>query len=197
MARKVTATTTRSREVAEEVLEHEDGRLAQGGPDDGGALLERDEAGHDLRRRRRRRHEPQGRRRGRRGGWPASSGGPSSGRAAGVGRGGGRPGLAPEDLPAALEAAPQVAPGVAEAAVQEEALAQGLLRVRALLDRDGDQRLARQDGPALDEDELAGHGHEGADVRHLLGVEVGQRLEVGAGEVAQGAPPGCPARAAR
>ena len=66
-----------------------------------------------------------------------------------------------------------------------EPLAQRRLGVGSLLDGDGHDRRARQDGAALDEDELAGHGHEGADVRHLLLVEAGQRFEVGPGEVAQ------------
>ena len=115
-----------------------------------------------------------------------SRGGPSSGREPARAEASAAAGFPPEDLPAALETAPQGAAGVAEEPVEDESLAQRLLGVRSFLDGDGHDRRARQDGPALDEDELAGHAHEGADVRHLLLVQSGQGLQVGPRQLPEG-----------
>ena len=172
-------------EVLEQILEHHHGRLAEGRPDDRRALLEGDQPRHDLRRWRGHGSQPQGHLQ-RVGEQPRVEGWTLVRAGAGPGRRQRGSGFPPEDLPAALETAPQGAAGVAEEPVEDESLAQRLLGVRSVLDGDGHHRRARQDGPALDEDELAGHAHEGADVRHLLLVQSSQGLQVGPRQLPEG-----------
>ena len=77
----------------------------------------------------------------------ASSGGPSSGRAPALAEAVGGRGLAMEELPAELEARPQVAAGVTEAAVEQEPLAERLLGVGTLLERDRDEPAGAAGSP--------------------------------------------------
>ena len=51
--------------------------------------------------------------------------------------------------------------------------------------RDGRDRRPRQHRAALDQDELAGDRHERADVAEAIGLERGERVEIGVGEGAE------------
>ena len=79
------------------------------------------------------------------------------------------------------------APGVAVRAVQQQPRPQLRLGVRLVLRQHAGRQLlaARQDRPALDEDQLAGDGDERADVADPVVLERRERVEVGLGEVAE------------
>ena len=76
--------------------------------------------------------------------------------------------------------------GVAVGPVGQQPGAQRRLRVGLVVERDGGVGRARQEGPALDEDELAGDGDEGREVAEAVALEAGDRVEVRLGERAEG-----------
>ena len=95
--------------------------------------------------------------------------------------------LAVEECPAGLGAGSETQAGVPVAPVQEQLRPQLGLGIGRLFGGIGDRRHgARQHGAALDEDELRGHRHKGADVRQMPVWQGGQSVEVRTGQFAEG-----------
>ncbi len=110
-------------------------------------------------------------------------------RGAGAGQAGGAggAGLAAEQPDLAQGALGEALAGVAVGAVQQQAGPELGLGIGALVGESGrvQHRAARQDGPALDEDELRGDRHERAHIAEAVRFQARERIEVGVGEAAQ------------
>ena len=104
-----------------------------------------------------------------------------------AGRSGGS-GFAPEQPDAAQRAIGQTLTGIAVRSVDDEPGTQRGLRIRGFLGFGGvevQRGTARQHRPTLDEDQLRGHGDEGADVGQPVRFERCESIEIGVGETAQ------------
>ena len=154
-------------DTLEQVLEHHRGCDAQRIADDPRPVGERHHARHDGRRllERERQLDPAPERRDQRLGVEARRGRRHGARARRRERDGGLP---VERRATGRHESAQEARRVAVALVLHEPGAERLLGVATILARCGGLGLSRQQRPALDEDELRGDRHEGADVRQLV-----------------------------
>ncbi len=106
---------------------------------------------------------------------------------AGERRGPGDGRLATEQADPDQRAVGQVPARIAVGAVEQEPRPQLGLRIGGLLVEAGrvHDRRSREHRPALDQDELRGHGHERADIPDPVDLQAGERVEIGLGEAAE------------
>ena len=175
-------------DAGEQVLEDDRRRVAQGRPDDRGALGERDRARHDLGRRLGRRRDQRRDATSAPASDAGSSGGASAGRAPARPAARAAPGSrrnSADPLERALGQAQRRRRGRRGRGAGARAARPRGRRLVAVEGRGSVGRAARQHRPALDEDELDGDRDERADVAEPVRLETGERVEVGVGEAAE------------